>query len=141
MSTEGSRIRERVPVTVEFTNDKDLVLARLGMLSADRVRGVTISGLVDTGFSYVLLPASVVAQLGLKGRTKISYGTTAGGWPGDVPHSRMDASKIRKAGFNLPRSSDEAVQLAIRRIIEWLPQRKGAKDDLRLPKDARPGRG
>jgi len=50
----------------------------------------------------------------------------------------MDASKIRKAGFNLPRSSDEAVRLAISRIIEWLPQRKGAKDDLRLPADARP---
>jgi hypothetical protein len=30
------------------------------------------------------------------------------------------------------------VQLAIRRIIEWLPNRKGAKDDLRLPKDAKP---
>ncbi len=49
----------------------------------------------------------------------------------------MDASKIRGAGFNLPRSSDEAVRLAIRRIIGWLPQHKGAKDDLRLPKDAK----
>jgi hypothetical protein len=49
----------------------------------------------------------------------------------------MDASKIRKAGFNLPRSSDEAVQLDIHCIIEWLPQRKGAKDDLRLPEDAK----
>jgi hypothetical protein len=26
--------------------------------------------------------------------------------------------------------------LKISRIIEWLPQRKGAKDDLRLPSDA-----
>jgi hypothetical protein len=33
--------------------------------------------------------------------------------------------------------SDEAVQLAIRHIIEWLPNRKGAKDDLCLPKDAK----
>jgi len=30
------------------------------------------------------------------------------------------------------------VRLAISRIIEWLPQRKGAQDDLRLPKDAKP---
>jgi UDP-glucose 4-epimerase len=88
------------------------------------------------GTSVRFIAEELVKQLGFAGRTKISYGTTAGGWPGDVPHSRMDASKIRKAGFKLPRSSDEAVQLAIRRIIEWLPQRKGVKDDLRLPKDA-----
>jgi hypothetical protein len=62
---------------------------------------------------------------------------TAGGWPGDVPHSRMDASKIRKAGFNLTRSSDEAVRHAIGQILKWLATRKNAKDDLRLPADAK----
>ena len=35
-------------------------------------------------------------------------------------------------------TSNAAVQLAITRIIEWLPQRKGAEDDLRLPPDAKP---
>jgi len=91
----------------------------------------------DGATSVRFMAEELVAQLGFKGRTKISYGTTAGGWPGDVAQSRMDASKIRKAGFNLPRSSDEAVRLAISRIIEWLPQRKGAQDDLRLPPDAK----
>ena len=90
----------------------------------------------DGATSVRFIAEELVAQLGFKGRTKISYGTTAGGWPGDVAQSRMDASKIRQAGFNLPRSSDEAVRFAIRRILEWLPQRKGAKDDLRLPPDA-----
>ncbi len=89
------------------------------------------------GTTVRFIAEELVAQLGFKSRTKISYGTTAGGWPGDVPLSRMDSSKLRKAGFKLPRSSDEAVRLAIRRIIEWLPNRKGAKDDLRLPKDAK----
>jgi len=92
----------------------------------------------DGATSVRFIAEELVAQLGFKGRTKISYGTTAGGWPGDVPQSRMDASKIHKAGFTLPRSSDEAVRLAISRIIEWLPQRKGAEDDLRLPPDAKP---
>jgi UDP-glucose 4-epimerase len=92
----------------------------------------------DGGTTVKFMAEELVLQLGFKGRTKISYGTTAGGWPGDVPHSRMDAAKIRKAGFSLPRTSDEAVRLAISRIIEWLPQRKGAADDLRLPKDAKP---
>ena len=79
----------------------------------------------------------LVAQLGFSGRTKIHYGESAQGWPGDVPQSRMSSSKIRKAGFVLPRSSDEAVRFAISRIIEWLPQRTGAQDDLRLPRDAK----
>jgi UDP-glucose 4-epimerase len=94
----------------------------------------------DGATSVRFIAGELVAQLGFKGRTKISYGTTAGGWPGDVPQSRMNSSKIRKAGFALPRGSDEAVRLAISRIIEWLPQRKGAKDDLRLPSDAKTGR-
>ncbi|HZF02462.1 MAG TPA: NAD-dependent epimerase/dehydratase family protein [Methylomirabilota bacterium] len=91
----------------------------------------------DGGTSVRFIAEELIAQLGFKGRTKIIYGTTAGGWPGDVPHSRMDASKLRKAGFVLPRSSDEAVQLSIRRIIEWLPARKNARDSLRLPVDER----
>ena len=78
----------------------------------------------------------LVEQLGFKSRTKIRYGTTAAGWPGDVPQSRMDSSKLRKAGFALPRSSDAAVRLAISRILEWLATRTGAKDDLKLPRGA-----
>src|SRR5476649_216358 len=92
----------------------------------------------DGATSVKFIAEDLVEQLGFKGRTQISYGTTAGGWPGDVAQSRMDAKKIRKAGFILPRSSDEAVRLAISRIIEWLPQRKGAQDDLHLPPDAKP---
>jgi UDP-glucose 4-epimerase len=92
----------------------------------------------DGGTTVRFMAEELVAQLGFKGRTKINYGTTAGGWPGDVPHSRMDASKLRKAGFTLPRSSDDAVRLAIGRVIEWLPTRKNATDDLRLPKEAKP---
>jgi UDP-glucose 4-epimerase len=90
------------------------------------------------GTNVKFIAEELVKQLGFAGQTKISYGTTAGGWPGDVPLSRMDSSKLRAAGFVLPRSSDEAVRLAIRRILEWLATRKGAKDDLRLPKDAKP---
>jgi len=90
----------------------------------------------DGGTTVKFIAEELVAQLGFAGRTKISYGTTAGGWPGDVPHSRMDASKLKKAGFTLPRGSDDAVRLAIARIIEWLPTHQGG--DVQLPKDARP---
>ena len=80
----------------------------------------------------------LIRQLGFVGRTKVHYGDSAQGWPGDVPQSRMDSSRLAAAGFSLPRSSDEAVKLAISRIIEWLAERRDSGDDLRLPADARP---
>ena len=80
----------------------------------------------------------LIDQLGFKGRTKICYGDTVAGWPGDVPQSRMDSTKFRKAGFSLPRTSDEALSFAIKRIIEWLAARGGGNDDLKLPTDASP---
>ena len=40
-----------------------------------------------------------------------------------VAQSRMDSGKLAQAGFSLSRTSDEAVRLAIRRIIESLPNR------------------
>jgi UDP-glucose 4-epimerase len=89
----------------------------------------------DGATSVRFITDELVAQLGFKGRTRIRYGTETAGWPGDVPQSRMDSSKLRKAGFVLPRSSDDAVRLAIRRILEWLARRNGGQDDLKLPPD------
>ncbi|MGA3163570.1 MAG: NAD-dependent epimerase/dehydratase family protein [Verrucomicrobiota bacterium] len=92
----------------------------------------------DAATSVRFIANELIDQLGLKGRTKIHYGDTAQGWPGDVPQSRMDSTKLRKAGFSLPRTSDEALKLAISRIIEWLATRGEAQDDLKLPRDASP---
>ncbi|MGO8837797.1 MAG: NAD-dependent epimerase/dehydratase family protein [Limisphaerales bacterium] len=92
----------------------------------------------DGATSVRFIANDLVEQLGFKGRTAIRYGDSAGGWPGDVPQSRMDSSKLRRAGFTLPRSSDEALQLAIRRILEWLANRPNAEGDLKLPQDASP---
>ena len=80
----------------------------------------------------------LISQLGFVNRTKIQYGESPQGWPGDVAQSRMDSSKLVKAGFSLPRSSDEAVKHAITRIIYWLAGRALSDDGLRLPADARP---
>jgi len=80
----------------------------------------------------------LISQLGFTGRTKVNYGESTQGWPGDVPQSRMDSSKLAAAGFPLSRSSDEAVKFAISRIIQWLGERSASDDGLRLPADARP---
>jgi UDP-glucose 4-epimerase len=75
---------------------------------------------------------TLIRSLGFK-KCEIHYGDTAGGWPGDVAQSRMDSSKLEKAGFDLGRSSDQAVETAIHAIIKWLPTRQAAEDSLRLP--------
>jgi UDP-glucose 4-epimerase len=91
----------------------------------------------DGATSVRFIAAELLRQLGFSERTKINYGESTQGWPGDVAQSRMDSSKLRNAGFPLPRSSDEALCFAIRQILKWLPNRTSAPDDLRLPADAR----
>jgi UDP-glucose 4-epimerase len=90
----------------------------------------------DGATSVRFIATELIEQLGFKGRTRIQYGDSPAGWPGDVPQSRMDSSKLRKAGFSLPRNSDEAVRFAISRIIHWLANRTSSGDGLRLPPDA-----
>jgi UDP-glucose 4-epimerase len=90
----------------------------------------------DGATSVRFIADELVKQLGFSGRTKIRYGTETAGWPGDVPQSRMDSSKLRQAGFALSRSSDAAVSLAISCILEWLARRTDSKDGLKLPRDA-----
>src|SRR5665213_1294472 len=91
----------------------------------------------DGATSVRFIAAELLRQLGFPERTKIHYGESAQGWPGDVAQSRMDSSKLRDAGFALPRSSDEAVRFAIRQILQWLAARTATSDDLRLPADAK----
>jgi UDP-glucose 4-epimerase len=86
--------------------------------------------------SVRFIAGELIAQLGFSAVTKIHYGESAQGWPGDVPQSRMDSAKLAKAGFSLPRSSDEAVRLAIERILHWLAHRAAA-DGFQLPASTR----
>ena len=44
---------------------------------------------------------------------RIRYTGGERGWLGDVPRSRLDASKLARLGFELSRSSDDAVRAAI----------------------------
>jgi len=55
----------RFAVEVDLGNNADLILVQLGMLPAEKVRRVTVPGVVDTGATLMILPESVVQQLGL----------------------------------------------------------------------------
>jgi UDP-glucose 4-epimerase len=97
-----------------------------------------VFNLAPGGASSVrFIAEELTTQLGFAGTTKIHYGESAQGWPGDVPQSRMNSTKLAEAGFPLPRSSDEAVRLAINRILHWLANRAAANDGLALPASAR----
>jgi len=55
----------RVAIEFEVANHEDVVMARRGMLSPDKVRRLTLTGVVDSGATKLVLPAKVVKQLGL----------------------------------------------------------------------------
>jgi predicted aspartyl protease len=56
----------RFSVDVELTNDEDLVRSEAGLISAEQVRRVSIRGVVDSGATRLVIPASIAQQLGLK---------------------------------------------------------------------------
>ena len=62
----------RFSVDVELANNDDIALARRGQLPADQVRRVTIRGVIDTGATRLVIPASVAKQLGVPKAGKIN---------------------------------------------------------------------
>src|SRR5437868_8379314 len=55
----------RFSVEFDLANHEDVVQARKGFLPPEQVRRARISGVVDTGATRLVLPASVVTALGL----------------------------------------------------------------------------
>jgi clan AA aspartic protease len=72
--TKESRVG-RFSVEFEVANNRDIVVAELGHLRRDQVRRMTIMGVVDPGATRLIIPLSVVKQLGVPkvGRTKTKY--------------------------------------------------------------------
>jgi len=66
----------RFAVEVKLTNSTDIAIARRGLLPSEQVRQVTIRGVVDTGATRLVIPASVAEQLGAHeaGETRVRYG-------------------------------------------------------------------
>lgn len=52
----------------------------------------------------------------------INYSGGERGWPGDVPVVRLDSSKIRKIGWSPKYNSQEAMQLAIEQMLDYMKQ-------------------
>ncbi|TMQ34983.1 MAG: hypothetical protein E6K70_04745 [Planctomycetota bacterium] len=75
MTTKGAKGVGRFAVQFEVANNGDLVVAQRGLLEPEKVRRVTISGVVDSGATRLVLPESVVKKLGLssQGKVKVRY--------------------------------------------------------------------
>ncbi len=73
------RLMGQVIVTLNVTNQIDIILAERGFISSEEIRSVTLTNvLVDTGATLLCLPSSVISQLGLVQRGEASVQTSAG---------------------------------------------------------------
>jgi clan AA aspartic protease len=75
MNWRGETNTGRIRVEIELANGEDLVRAKHGTLPPDQVRRTRAIGWVDTGASYLVVPESIVQQLGLpeKGQANVRY--------------------------------------------------------------------
>ena len=65
----------RFSVDVDLANDEDLVRAKAGLISAEQVRRTRVRGVVDSGATRLVIPASIADQLGLElsGNIEVRY--------------------------------------------------------------------
>ena len=55
----------RISVDLKLTNSEDVILAKEGLLSPEKIRQTTARAVVDTGATRLVIPAAVAEQLGL----------------------------------------------------------------------------
>ena len=74
MDNRGKKMG-RFSMPVELANYRDMVEAELGHLPPDKVRRMTVEGVVDSGAARVVIPETVAKKLGLKssGSVKVRY--------------------------------------------------------------------
>lgn len=65
----------RITVDITLTNNQDLQMYRGGMMPLEKVRRLRLSAIVDSGASYLVLPESILPQLGFpeKGEATVHY--------------------------------------------------------------------
>ena len=72
MKTKGAYGVGRFSVEFEVANHLDLADEQRGLLPSEKVRRLTIRGVVDSGATKLVLPGKVAKQLGLQHLGKVS---------------------------------------------------------------------
>jgi len=70
----------------------------------------------ETFTSVTRIGEIVAEEMGLK-NVRFKYTGGRRGWPGDAPVVHMNVNKIKKLGWQASHSSDEAVKIAVRRLL------------------------
>jgi UDP-glucose 4-epimerase len=79
-----------------------------------------IYNLGSENFTNVTRIAEIVAEvMGLK-NVRFRYTGGKRGWPGDVPVVHLNVNKIKALGWQAGRTSDEAVRVAAKRLLETI---------------------
>lgn len=81
---------------------------------SDRINYFNIG--VDSQTNVTTIANIVCEELGLTDVKKVYTGGT-GGWKGDVPKFKYDLDKIHSIGWKARYTSDEAVRISVRRIL------------------------
>jgi hypothetical protein len=121
----------RIAVTVELANNNDLEDARRGIIQADQVRRIGLNGVSDTGATRLVLPQTVVQQLGVpvirQVRTKYANGNRAirdlvdGVWLGyAIPGSQQVRSGVFKAIVE-PARTDALIGAIVLEDLDLVP--------------------
>lgn len=111
----------RFSVELKLANNADVVVARRGLLLPEQVRRMTIRGVVDTGATRLVIPASVAERLGAReaGLTQVRYAdrrTTTRKLVDDVQVELLD----RKATFRAAVEPDRTLALIGAIVLEEL---------------------
>ncbi len=111
--------------TKTYIDAEDCVAGMVHGLLHARPRGKThsdrfqIFNLSSDGHTSVRsIAENCVAQM-TSGSAQIQYGSDPIGWVGDVPKTHLDTSRMLALGWKPRRSSDEAVDHAIRDFTAW----------------------
>lgn len=92
MIAKGANGVGRFSIDVVISNDRDIIMAEEGALAPDKVRIVKTKGVVDSGAARVVLPKSLVQQLGLavSGKVKVKYADGRSTTKETVSHVRIE---------------------------------------------------
>jgi UDP-glucose 4-epimerase len=77
---------------------------------------LNIHNIAPPDFTSVRRIAELCVAASPHPNARIRYTGGDRGWPGDVPHSRLDAEKLAALGFRVSLKSDQAVEAAVRAL-------------------------
>jgi UDP-glucose 4-epimerase len=77
---------------------------------------LSVFNLAPEGITTVRFIAEACVAASPHPKAKIRYTGGDRGWPGDIPRSRMDASKLAALGFGVSMTSDQAVLRSVKEL-------------------------